>query len=116
MAISMIPPEGAHDFIAEAGWEGGEILPLAGDASFRRYFRVVRGAQPGGPDQDGLFRLLGGAQMLFQRFGRAEIDQHVGFAGQRRGVGAHHLAFADLAADERVLRPFHAAGKPCVGR
>ncbi len=45
MAISMIPPEGAHDFIAEAGWEGGEILPLAGDASFRRYFRVVRGEQ-----------------------------------------------------------------------
>ena len=30
------------------GWEGAEILPLAGDASFRRYFRVVaRRAQRG---------------------------------------------------------------------
>ena len=43
MAISMIPPEGADQFVADAGWEGAEIVPLAGDASFRRYFRVVRG-------------------------------------------------------------------------
>jgi aminoglycoside/choline kinase family phosphotransferase len=39
----MIPPEHAHAFLASCGWEGAEILPLAGDASFRRYFRVVRG-------------------------------------------------------------------------
>lgn len=45
MAISMIPPEGADQFIAAAGWEGAEIVPLAGDASFRRYFRVVRGEE-----------------------------------------------------------------------
>ncbi len=43
MSISMIPPKGAADFVADAGWQGAEILPLAGDASFRRYFRVVRG-------------------------------------------------------------------------
>lgn len=43
MAISMIPPDGADAFIAAAGWEGAQIFPLAGDASFRRYFRVVRG-------------------------------------------------------------------------
>lgn len=40
----MIPPAAAPDFLAAHGWEGAEILPLAGDASFRRYFRVVRGA------------------------------------------------------------------------
>ena len=30
------------EFIAEAGWEGAEIIPLKGDASFRRYFRLRR--------------------------------------------------------------------------
>ena len=43
MALSMSPPAHAHDFLAGCGWQGAEILPLAGDASFRRYFRVVRG-------------------------------------------------------------------------
>jgi hypothetical protein len=38
----MIPPAAAPDFLAAHGWDGAEILPLAGDASFRRYFRVVR--------------------------------------------------------------------------
>jgi N-acetylmuramate 1-kinase len=41
MAADMIPPEAAPSFLAANGWEGAEILPLAGDASFRRYFRVV---------------------------------------------------------------------------
>ena len=35
----MIPPAYAHDFLAAAGWAGARIEPLAGDASFRRYFR-----------------------------------------------------------------------------
>jgi aminoglycoside/choline kinase family phosphotransferase len=39
----MIPPPHAPDFLAALGWDGCEIKPLAGDASFRRYFRVVRG-------------------------------------------------------------------------
>lgn len=39
----MSPPDGASDFLAAAGWAGGELRPLAGDASFRRYFRVHRG-------------------------------------------------------------------------
>jgi aminoglycoside/choline kinase family phosphotransferase len=43
MAPSMTPPPHAPDFLAASGWEGAEILPLAGDASFRRYFRVVDG-------------------------------------------------------------------------
>ncbi|HEY0270261.1 MAG TPA: phosphotransferase [Sphingomonas sp.] len=41
----MIPPAHAPAFLAAHGWGGAEILPLAGDASFRRYFRVVDGAR-----------------------------------------------------------------------
>jgi N-acetylmuramate 1-kinase len=37
----MTPPAAAPAFLAENGWADAEILPLAGDASFRRYFRVV---------------------------------------------------------------------------
>ena len=43
MATGMIPPTYAHEFLAAFGWERAEIRPLAGDASFRRYFRVVDG-------------------------------------------------------------------------
>ena len=43
MASSMIPPAGASDFLARHGWDQAEILPLAGDASFRRYFRILAG-------------------------------------------------------------------------
>lgn len=43
MAPALIPPPHAPEFLAACGWEGAEILPLAGDASFRRYFRVVDG-------------------------------------------------------------------------
>jgi hypothetical protein len=39
----MTPPAHAPEFLAACGWAGAEILPLAGDASFRRYFRVVEG-------------------------------------------------------------------------
>jgi len=38
---AMIPPADAPAFLAAHGWAGATILPLAGDASFRRYFRVV---------------------------------------------------------------------------
>ncbi len=43
MAATMIPPTEAEAFLASCGWEGASLLPLAGDASFRRYFRVVHG-------------------------------------------------------------------------
>jgi aminoglycoside/choline kinase family phosphotransferase len=45
MAADMIPPAAAADFLAAHGWGGADILPVAGDASFRRYFRVVAGAR-----------------------------------------------------------------------
>lgn len=43
MAAPMIPPAHAPAFLAAHGWGDADILPLAGDASFRRYFRVVDG-------------------------------------------------------------------------
>ncbi|MES2291072.1 MAG: phosphotransferase [Pseudomonadota bacterium] len=39
----MTPPDAAPDFLSRAGWAGARIEPLAGDASFRRYFRVFEG-------------------------------------------------------------------------
>lgn len=45
MALDMIPPPHARSFLAANGWGDAEILPLAGDASFRRYFRVVDGTR-----------------------------------------------------------------------
>ncbi|MBS0477434.1 MAG: phosphotransferase [Proteobacteria bacterium] len=36
-------PDGVDIFLAGAGWTGAVIEPLAGDASFRRYFRVRHG-------------------------------------------------------------------------
>ena len=43
MASTMTPPRHAPEFLASCGWQGAEIVPLAGDASFRRYFRVIDG-------------------------------------------------------------------------
>ena len=43
MAAPMIPPSSAPEFLARHGWDEARILPLAGDASFRRYFRVLAG-------------------------------------------------------------------------
>ena len=39
----MIPPPGAPAFLDALGWGAATVSPLAGDASFRRYFRVVDG-------------------------------------------------------------------------
>jgi len=43
MAAEMTPPAAAPAFLARAGWGNAPIEPLAGDASFRRYFRVIDG-------------------------------------------------------------------------
>ncbi|WBH18393.1 aminoglycoside phosphotransferase family protein [Sphingomonas radiodurans] len=39
----MTPPAGARAFLVAHGWGEAAVLPLAGDASFRRYFRVIAG-------------------------------------------------------------------------
>lgn len=45
MVTDMIPPATTPDFLAKAGWDGAAVVPLAGDASFRRYFRVLDGGR-----------------------------------------------------------------------
>lgn len=41
LPTEMPVPADAVQFLMDNGWSGAEIVPLAGDASFRRYFRVV---------------------------------------------------------------------------
>ncbi|MFV0921021.1 aminoglycoside phosphotransferase family protein [Sphingomonas parapaucimobilis] len=41
----MTPPADAAAFLTTLGWDGAVIAPLAGDASFRRYFRVTLGTR-----------------------------------------------------------------------
>ncbi|WP_353200903.1 phosphotransferase [Sandarakinorhabdus sp.] len=41
----MIPPPGTGAFLNAHGWGGAAVRPLAGDASFRRYFRVTLGTR-----------------------------------------------------------------------
>ena len=38
-------PDGLDEFLDQAGWGGAAVEPLAGDASFRRYFRVRIGGK-----------------------------------------------------------------------
>lgn len=38
--IDMVPPGGLDEFLTRHGWADAQISPVAGDASFRRYFRV----------------------------------------------------------------------------
>jgi len=38
-------PDRLSGFLADAGWGAARVKPLAGDASFRRYFRLTRGQQ-----------------------------------------------------------------------
>jgi aminoglycoside/choline kinase family phosphotransferase len=38
----MTVPAAIDEFLKRAGWDGAAIEPLAGDASFRRYFRIRR--------------------------------------------------------------------------
>jgi N-acetylmuramate 1-kinase len=45
MAAPMIPPAGTDIFLDTHGWAGARVSPLAGDASFRRYFRVADGVR-----------------------------------------------------------------------
>jgi len=41
-------PEGLDEFLQAAGWGGAAVEPLAGDASFRRYFRIRASDESGG--------------------------------------------------------------------
>lgn len=38
--IDMVPPAGLDEFLSGHGWTDSQVVPVAGDASFRRYFRI----------------------------------------------------------------------------
>lgn len=38
-------PEGLHEFLSSCGWADATVDPLPGDASFRRYFRLLRNGE-----------------------------------------------------------------------
>ena len=41
MGATLTEPAGARAFLESHGWTGASLIPVTGDASFRRYFRVV---------------------------------------------------------------------------
>lgn len=45
MADPLMLPAHIHAFLDTHGWAGAELTPVAGDASFRRYFRVRAGGR-----------------------------------------------------------------------
>jgi len=56
-------------FLARSGWRGARIEPLAGDASFRRYFRLINGERRGmlmdaPPPREDVRPFLGIARLL----------------------------------------------------
>ena len=95
MAAPMIPPAAAPDFLAAHGWAGREIQPLAGDASFRRYFRVVDGDAPGGAD----------GRAAAAR-GPAAVRRRRRMAGARRACRAPAILARDLDARPAAARRF----------
>lgn len=43
MTLEMDPPAGLDSFLQDNGWGSAQVTPVAGDASFRRYFRIHDG-------------------------------------------------------------------------
>jgi len=71
-------------FLAECGWEGHEPVPLAGDASFRRYYRVAGNSRcavlmDAPPPQEDVVRYIAVSQLL-RRLG---LSAPKVFAGDR---------------------------------
>ena len=119
----MTPPADAAGFLARHGWAGAAVSPLAGDASFRRYFRVVDGdrrailmdAPPPHEDPRPFLSVAGwlaergfaapavlGAEpeaglVLLEDFGDDRMREAVD-AAPERGIG-HYAAAVDLLVD-----------------
>lgn len=115
MAVSMIPPAGAGQFLADAGWAGATILPLAGDASFRRYFRVVDGdrhavlmdAPP--PHEDPrpfahMAEYLCGVPLSAPRILHRDMDQGLLLIEDFGSVRMRETVDADLSREDDIYR------------
>lgn len=94
MAPPMIPPAAAPAFLARHGWDGARIEPLAGDWSFRRYFRVHKD---------------GGSAVLMDAPPAKEDSRPfiaVGAALDDMGFSAPKVLAADLSAGLILLEDF----------
>jgi hypothetical protein len=83
-------PDGLHSFLGDTEWEGAEIAPLVGDASFRRYFRL---------------RMAGRSAMLMHAPPPHEDPKpflHVAHWLENNGMRAPHI-FAENAGEGWVL-------------
>jgi aminoglycoside/choline kinase family phosphotransferase len=81
-------------FLAASGWGGAEVRPLAGDASFRRYYRVRRGAagavlMDAPPEKEDVRPFM-------------RIGQHLA----RLGLSAPQMLAADVPAGLLLLEDF----------
>ena len=125
MATDMTPPAGAMAFLAAHGWAGAGIAPLAGDASFRRYFRVVEGgrravllialrAYPAGP-----FPRYD--RTVLQREAALFVDWYCPSAGLLVDADGYRdawdrvLGLADAAEPVTVLRDYHSENLMLTG-
>ncbi len=90
----LVPRAGAAEFLASAGWAEADVQPLAGDASFRHYFRV-RGEQGDAvlmdapPDKEDSHSFVTMAQWLLQQ-----------------GFSAPRILAADLAQGFLLIEDF----------
>ena len=83
-------PDGLHSFLGDTEWEGAEIAPLVGDASFRRYFRL---------------KMAGRSAMLMHAPPPHEDPRpflHVAHWLENNGMRTPHI-FAENAGDGWVL-------------
>lgn len=90
----MMPPAAADAFLATCGWGGAAVRPLAGDASFRRYFRV---------EQDGRVAVLMDAPPPHE-----DVRPFVAVADylMAHGFAAPAILGRDLAAGLLLLEDF----------
>ena len=98
----MTPPAGAAAFLDAHGWGGATTLPVAGDASFRRYFRIVEGARrailmDAPPPHEDPRPFIAVAEWLIERDFAARLrDLHRGIAEARCQLGCERRAHATM--------------------
>jgi hypothetical protein len=94
MATSLNLPVGAMDFLTGCGWGDAAIVPLAGDASFRRYFRLHDGVRTA---------VLMDAPPATENAGAfVAVAEYL----QARGVSAPQVLAADVAQGLVLLEDF----------
>ncbi len=86
------------DFLRAAGWGDAVRAPLAGDASSRRYLRLVRSSEPRGPERAVLMDAPPAAESAACPPGASEAERRaLGYNALARLAGPDARAFIALA-------------------